>query len=445
MRQAVRVAATIAHGTLRTDIALPEGTTVASLQQVLNIDTARSTIVLADGSQPAPDAVIGIDIPQGTLFTIAAGSALAQRMQLSAAGPGPQRSTSLTGAALAVLLGFGFPLAFLVLPLSNPQLDAGLPLRLASAAVALAAAAVLIRRSRATESLLIPLAVPALMGIATLAAVDPRFPAAAPIAAAAGLTAAAVTSFFCWQFGRGTANATLGLWVLIALVGWGAAMIGASSSQVGAALLCLGVGAVVLAPAVASPVPDSQLLDLELLRTAASGIRVPDPPKPTRITSRRARRTVATTDAVIATVALAGVVVAVVASVFLAPAINLHSLTGLTALAALILAAVGLALLPRGYHAPLMLIAPRVGAATITAVTAVACLAAGTPAALIGAALLALAAFGVVVGTAASQRSHKSALLGRIADIVQGVALGLLFPAALVASSTFELIWQGAS
>lgn len=445
MTQAVRVAATIAHGALRTDIALPEGMTVAGLQQVLNIDTARSTIVLPDGTPPAPDAIIGVDLPQGTLFTIAAGSAAAQLAHATAPSPSQQRPASLTGAALAVILGFGFPLAFIVIPLLNPSADVGLPLRLAAALAALTSVAVLLHRDRTTGSILTAVVVPALIGMAAMAVVDPAFPAAVRVAAAVGVTAAALASFASWQFGRGTASATLGLWGLTALVGLGAALTNASSAQVGAALICLGVGAVVLAPVVASPVPDSQLLDLELLATAASGIRIPDPPRPTRITSRRVRGTVATTAAVIATLTLAGVSLAVIGSVFLIPAVAVDSLTGLTAMATLVLAAAGLALLPRGYHARLILIAPRVGAAVIISVTAAAAASAGASAALIGATVLTLAASGVVMGTTASYRSHKSALLARIADIVQGLALGLLLPAALVASSTFDLIWQGAS
>lgn len=445
MTQAVRVAATIAHGTLRTDIALPQGTTVAGLQQVLNVDAARSTIVLSDGTPPAPDAIIGVDLPQGTLFTIAEGSASAQSAHTAAPSPGQQRPATFTGAALAIMFGLGFPLAFIVLPLVNPHADTGAPLRFAAALGALASAAVLIHQHRTSQSILTPVVLPALIGMAAMSIIDPAFPAAARVAAAVGVTTAALASFVSWQFGRGTANATLGLWGLTALIGLGAAVTDATSAQVGAALMCLGVGAVVLAPVVASPVPDSQLLDLELLATAASGIRIPDPPKPTRITSRRVRGTVSTTESVIATLTLVGVALAVIASVFLMPAVSLNGLTGLTTLTTLLLAATGLALLPRGYHSRLTLIAPRVGAAVIISVAVLATLSAGTPATLIGAAVLVLAAFAVVMGTTASHQSHRSALLARTADIVQGLALGLLLPAALVASSTFELIWQGAS
>lgn len=445
MTQAVRVAATIAHGSLRTDIALPEGMTVAGLQQVLNIDTARSTIVLPDGTPPAPDAIIGVDLPQGTLFTIAAGSVAAQAAYASAPSPGQQRPAALTGAALAVLIGFGFPLAFIVIPLLNPAADAGLPLRLAAALAALAATTVLIHHDRTAPSILTAVAVPALIGMATMAVVDPAFPAAGRVAAAVGVTTAALASFASWQFGRSTANATFGLWGLTALVGLGAALTGATSAQVGAALICLGVGAVVLAPVVASPVPDSQLLDLKLLATEASGVRIPDPPQPARITSRRVRSTVSTTAGVIATLTLAGVSLAVIGAVCLMPTVRLDSLTGLTTVTTLVLAATGLALLPRGYHSQLILIAPRVGAAVIIALTAFAAMSTGASATLIAAALLTLAALGVVLGTTASHQTHKSALLARTADIVQGFALGLLLPAALVASSTFELIWQGAS
>jgi hypothetical protein len=438
--------ATVVHETARIDVALPAGTTIASLMATLRIDSTNPDLAIAlpDGS-PAPlHAVIGTDVPSGSLLTVASGELIRRsRIEQAEADDEAWLSTAIaTGATVtfSVIIGAGL----IVAPLLVPTLQLGWAVRIAAALAIILALGTLAWGGHAKSVGIGPLVAPGLIGVAAMAPFDPQWPSAPPLALATGSVVAALASFASWQFGRRTSTATVTLWGLLAVIALALAAFQAGPAQVGAALVATGVGAILLAPSLATSVPPSQLLDLPLLSTSASDIRVPTAPKPLRVTPRRVHSTVLEAGTTTDTVTIAGAAIAAIGGATLATQATIANTSGLAAVICLVSATIGLALAPRGSRSTISQVAPRISAATIFAAT-VAGLAREPWPLIIGVTAIIAAAFGVVIGAASSKRDQPSAFWGRTGDILQAISLGLLFPAAFVAADAFELIWQATS
>ena len=290
------------------------------------------------------------------------------------------------------------------------------------------------------------LAVPGLLGAPASALADPASPTATTVALGLALVGATLAGFAIWLVrGDAPAAASAIAWGATALLVCAGLAAGATPANLAPVLLGLGVGAVLLAPRHALPVPESQLLDLPLLTTSAPAVRAAEVASPSRVTRRRMGHTLGWARAVTETTTVAGSVLAAASGFVMALRVDPGTLSGKTGLASLAAAVLALALLPRGQRSRVVRTLPRVAATGLAAGAAAALvgrgLVAGTEvvAALVGLALV------LVWGAVLATREPRSALLGRLADLVQGLALVLVVPTAFVASGLFDLVRQVAS
>lgn len=443
----MRATATIARGPERTDVAVPDGTTIAGLLAMLHIDTSDAdvTVALPDGTPADLGAVIGDELPSGVLLAVTDARATAAASALALRASDEARFTGATGTAAATLFATALGCATLLAPLAEPGIVPPWG-RLAGGALVLAVTAALARRpdlrTRPGWALVLPL----LFGLPFAALVEPGTPVAVPVAVALVLVAAALAAFAGWlRTGSAATAAAAVLWGAVALAVGAGLVAGAGSGALAPLVLAAGVFTVRLAPGFALPVPESQLLDLPLVTTSAPAVRALELPPPARVTRRRVAHTLDFASAVTATATLGGATLAVVAGTLLARVAAPEMMPGQAALVAIAAAVVALALLPRGTRSPLVRIAPRVAAATLLAGATGVLVGRGVlPAPVAAAGLICLAAL-VALGAVLMSREPASALLGRAADLTQGLALTVVVPAAILAAGVFDLVREVAS
>jgi len=412
MAMPIPATATVARGQERRDIAVPPGTTVAGLLAMLHLDTTGEVVVArADGRPVALSASIGGDLPSGVLLALTDPDAVVAARARADAGRGAGFAAPLA-SIVTLMFALAVEVGVLVIPLARPT--AGIPdgARWLGAVVSAGVVLALALRTRLVTTVGGALAVPGLLGAPASALADPASPTATTVALGLALVGATLAGF--------------AIWLVRVLLG-------------------LGVGAVLLAPRHALPVPESQLLDLPLLTTSAPAVRAAEVASPSRVTRRRMGHTLGWARAVTETTTVAGSVLAAASGFVMALRVDLGTLSGKTGLASLAAAVLALALLPRGQRSRVVRTLPRVAATGLAAGAAAALvgrgLVAGTEvvAALVGLALV------LVWGAVLATREPRSALLGRLADLVQGLALVLVVPTAFVASGLFDLVRQVAS
>ncbi|MDO4716153.1 MAG: hypothetical protein Q4B08_01165 [Propionibacteriaceae bacterium] len=439
------VGVTVFHGDNSIDVAVPAGVAVAHLLSVLRIDPHEFGIKVSglDGHPIGLDSVLGETVPSGSVLTVTGAAPQKRRSGVLSSLVQPDEETlvmtvpALLFIALVQVCAIGLPLA----------LSSSLPwwLRLAGAAFTFVMTLLLCRRpllGTTTGALLIP----ALLAAPFAALISPTAPTGVRLGVALAAGVGTTASFVIWALTRQAVAATsAALWGVTAFVAAVTLPTSARVTDVAPILLALGVAAVVLAPRLALPIPESQLVDLPLLTTSAPAVRQPNARPPARITSRRVRYTVRTAEIIAETCTLGGIAIAALASGFVALEADTGSLRGLGAIAELAAAVTLFGLLGRTHRSALMRIAPRAGAVLVAAIAlTVTVLIGRLPASLV---VIALSGLGLVLvwGALLVTREPRSALLGRVGDLVQGLALTLLVPAAIVAAGLFDIVREVAS
>jgi hypothetical protein len=441
---ATLAAATLTYGANRTDVAVPAGTTVAGLLASFRIDATDPSIAvsLSDGQSADPSATIGDDLPSGVLLNVIDTQATFQAQAQAAKREANAGFAGKASATVNIVFATAVSLALIIGPLIWPWLTVGQPLRI-SAGVLLAAGVVILAwrtglAARPAGSLLAP----AFFGMGAASLVDPATPQASLISLTLACTTAALFAVTNWLRGHEHAAAAW-LWGITATGVVVGVLTRANTAEFGSALLVLGVAAVVLAPSYALPMPDSQILDLPLLTTSAVNVRIPTPAEPSKITRRRVSRTLTQAYLVGDAITLGGSALATAGSALLATTVNFTTPSGLAAAVAAGAVTISLLLIPRDHRSPIARVAPRAAAGSVLAIAAVAVSEISGPICVTAGVIL--AAFVTTLGVAFTSQRHPSALLARTADIIQGLALLLVLPAAFVASGAFQLIWQAAS
>jgi hypothetical protein len=441
---APRASATVTFGDERSDVAVPTGTTVAGLLAMLHIDTSDGELAVtrSDGRPAEPGAVIGADLPSGSVLAVTGSRASARALAVAAMVASEGRSLRAPAVAAAFLLA-GLLDVGLLAPLLLGIDPMGLPARVGEAVFALASAVALGLRSDVRDTAIGATLLPLLLGLPFVALLDPKMPTAATLGLAVALWVSLLAGFVLWLAGRrpraAAAAAVIGAVTLVCSV---AMLFGFGAPLVAPLLLALAVLAVVIVPDFSLPVPESQLLDLPLLATAAAAVRTMDVAPPGRITRRRVAFTTDYAQAITDTVTVAGTLTAVGASILTVPLTTPLDATGWGAVATLVCAVGGLGLVARGNRSPLVRVAPRFGAAAITATCAVVGVLGGFLDPIGASGILVLIALLVVFVGVTSASDRRSALVGRLADMAQGLTLVLILPAAIVASGLFDVIRQ---
>lgn len=435
----MRATATIARGTDRTDVAVPPGTTIAGLLAMLHIDTSDADlrVALPDGRRAELGSVIGGDLPSGVLLAVT-GAEATEAARTQAVRDNDEAWGRIFAVSAAALLSVALG-ALLVAPFAGAPTS--LAVRVVAGVITAALALTLALDSRLLAGPAGAVLAPALFGLPAVAAIDPTGPAAASLAVAAALVTAGLASIAAWLWSRHPcAAAAAALWGSLALVVGVGMLLRAGVGTLAPLLAVAGVLAVRLAPRYALPIPETQLLDLPLLATAAATVRAPDVAPPSRITRRRVAHTVDYASAVTDTCTLGGALVVVTTGPIVAWLADPTTMTGQAALATLAAAAGGLSLMPRGHRSRIVRTVPRAAASVLVATVAGILAWRGLVAPELVAAALAGVGCVLAFGAVGATKQPPSALLGRAADLTQALALLLLIPGSLLASGLFDLI-----
>ncbi|MDO4784834.1 MAG: hypothetical protein Q3997_07105 [Propionibacteriaceae bacterium] len=443
---ATRVSVTVFHGDNSIDVSAPSGTAVARLLTLLRIDPYEFGIKVMglDGQPVNLDAALGDAVPAGSVLTVT-GAAPRQRRSgvLAAAEAAGEDRPAMTVPAIAFVVAV--QVCAISLPFALPPSSLAWWPQLVAGALTLLMALVLCRRPL-LRTAAGALAVPALLAVPFAALVPPATPAGARVAVALAAGVGAVAAFGIWAFTRQAAPAaSAALWGVIAFAVAVSVPTPVSVTDVAPVLLLAGATVAVLAPRLALPVPESQLVDLPLLTTSAPAVRQPTARPPARVTPRRVGFTVRTAEMIAETCMLGGVAIAALASGFVAAEAGSGGLRSIGAIIELVAVAALFGLLGRTHRSALMRSAPRAGAVLVTVTALATAVFTGhvsAPAAILGLCLLGLV---LVWGAVLATREPRSALLARIGDLVHGLALTLLPPAALLASGLFEAVREVAS
>lgn len=443
----MRATATIVRGEDRQDVAVPPGTTVAGLLAMLHVDASDADLAVAlpDGRPAGLGSVIGDDLPSGVLLAVTGVRASAATADRAVEASGEARFSAAVAATAGVGFSAALGLAAVVAPLALPD---AMPVwvRLAAAALALATAMPLARRRPFASSPGGALVLPGLLGLPFAVVVPPATTGAVPVSLAVGLIAAALAAGVLWlRTGGPQASAAAALWGSVAVLVPVAIMLGAGTGLLAPALLAATVVAVQLAPRYAVTVPEAQLLDLPLVTTSAPTVRAPEVPPPSRVTRRRVAGTIDRATALTDTATLGACALAGPAGLLAVGVADPATLSGQATLATVGVAVVALALAPRTTRSGLVRSAPRVAAALLLAGAAAVLAVRGLVGVPVLAAALALVATAVPLGTVAATAGPASPLLGRLADLAQGLALAALVPGALLSAGLFDVVRELAS
>jgi hypothetical protein len=443
--KATLAAATLAYGTNRTDVAVPAGTTVGGLLASFRIDANDPAIAIAllDGQSADPSATIGGDLPSGVLLNVIDANATIQALAEAAKREANAGFAGRAAAIVNIIFGAALGLGLILGPLLWPWLAVGQPLRISAGMLLAVAVVVLAWRTGFAEKPAGSLIAPACFGLGAASVIDPGIPQAGLISLAVASATAAVFAVANWLRDHQHTVAAASLWGLTATATIVAVLTGANSAQLGAVLTVLGMAAVLLAPSYALPMPDSQIIDLPLLTTSAASVRAPALSAPSKITRRRVQHTLQQAYLVADAITLGGAFLATVGAALLVGTVSLANTEGQSATVAVFAVAISLALAPRDDRSRAARLAPRIASGAIVSIAALTL--GGILDPILVTAGVIIVAFILAVGVAFASQRHTSAFLTRTADIVQGLALLLLLPAAFVASGAFQLIWQAAS
>ncbi|QWW19831.1 hypothetical protein I6B53_01485 [Schaalia sp. 19OD2882] len=439
--------ATLLDGPLRQDLSVPQGTTVAGLLSILKVDTSGGLVRVTrvDGTPVDPSSTIGVDLPSGVLLALSGGRANSEALTRAAGrvvSPWVRPTVAtLTLSVLVAVLVITTLLAplFAWLPLSWPVRGVGAALTLVLSVGAL------------TRQVVRDSAAGVLVGTAALGTIPTVvLPVGWELSGQLVLLCCAwgglLAAVALWVFHRTATTVTcVGLWALVAVVGTGTALTGASSQAVWAVTLGLCALGLTIVPSLSFRIPDTQLLDLPLVTTSAPTVRAPKVSAPAKITPARIRRSLDEAHGRANLLVIALCVLALAAAVDAAALVDPTTWQGRCALALYLSSAAALALVPRSLRSPLGRIAPR---ATAVAIVVVALTCHGMTSTLgtgVVAAILVLSGTAFALANALAGPDGPTALVRRLGDIVQSFSLLLALPCAIYASGAFTRVWQVAS
>ncbi|WP_022868608.1 hypothetical protein [Schaalia vaccimaxillae] len=438
---------TIIDGSGPHDYTVPEGTTVAGLMAMIEVDLSQGAINLTtpNGRAVAAGAVIGRDLPSGSIIALS-GRKESRRIASQAAHRNafPWMRRVLSGIVLltALIIAEG---AVLVAPFFTSWAPPG-PLRWATGLVCALVCvwAITIKRVRQMPWLVISLSL--LFGLTALAIIPPTSEFATVAAPLATFWWALIGSIVAWNiYGFVVASTLSWIWAVIVAVSTIRALLEIEFADLSPIFLAVCVLSISLAPTLALRIPETQLLDMPLVATTAGSLRGPTPHPPSKITMPRVLRTMDEATSRTQTILIALTVVILTCIPSVCQMMDSQTWKGRAALAVLVLSCVALLICGRGQRDVSSRILPRIAAVAIgigaltspPVITTI-----GVPltvAILLSTGLISLSA--VVI----TSRKGPAALTGRILDILEAFSLIFILPIAVYATGAFDFIRQVAS
>lgn len=468
---ATMVSVTVIDSDGTSDFAAPEGTTVAGLCAMLEIDLSLPSVRIsyADGRPLEGGAVLGRDLPAGS--TIALSSRVLSAQQLNEASA--RQENQWLSPALA-LVGFCFLIlgavsALCLLPLlgdaalvgyqhveEGPQWAramSAIPLwvRALCSLICCVASVIPLFASRKVRSRpMLLLLLPALAGYSAIGFVSIAGIHALTIAPVVGVWVALIVSL-------AVVSLTVTPSALSALIAWVSATvlvtIGAipffSLINIAPLSVMVGVYLLLMAPRLALRVPDSQLVDASAVQTIASRIRQPPVQKPSPVTGGRMATVLGHTEARNTLLVVASSIFILAGGFWLprrvVPVDDMGQ--GIASLVLIIAAIIVLLTAPRATRTHLGHILPRLTACALLYVllfgdwiTLPGTLGWMYP--LIPLSIILILGIVTVIMTGFVEPKGHAALVGTILDFIQTFCTFALLPAAFMSSGLFLFAWR---
>lgn len=468
---ATMVSVTVIDSDGTSDFAAPEGTTVAGLCAMLEIDLSLPSVRIsyADGRPLEGGAVLGRDLPAGS--TIALSSRVLSAQQLNEASA--RQENQWLSPALA-LVGFCFLIlgavsSLCLLPLlgdaalvgyqhveEGPQWAramSAIPLwvRALCSLICCVASVIPLFASRKVRSRpMLLLLLPALAGYSAIGFVAVAGVHALTIAPVVGVWVALIVSL-------AVVSLTVTPSALSALIAWVSATvlvtIGAipffSLINIAPLSVMVGVYLLLMAPRLALRVPDSQLVDASAVQTIASRIRQPPVQKPSPVTGGRMATVLGHTEARNTLLVVASSIFILAGGFWLprrvVPVDDMGQ--GIASLVLIIAAIIVLLTAPRATRTHLGHILPRLTACALLYVllfgdwiTLPGTLGWMYP--LIPLSIILILGIVTVIMTGFVEPKGHAALVGTILDFIQTFCTFALLPAAFMSSGLFLFAWR---
>lgn len=468
---ATMVSVTVIDSDGTSDFAAPEGTTVAGLCAMLEIDLSLPSVRIsyADGRPLEGGAVLGRDLPAGS--TIALSSRVLSAQQLNEASA--RQENQWLSPALA-LVGFCFLIlgavsALCLLPLlgdaalvgyqhveEGPQWAramSAIPLwvrALCSLICCIASVIPLFASRKVRSRPMLLLLLPALAGYSAIGFVAVAGVHALTIAPVVGVWVALIVSL-------AVVSLTVTPSALSALIAWVSATvlvtIGAipffSLINIAPLSVMVGVYLLLMAPRLALRVPDSQLVDASAVQTIASRIRQPPVQKPSPVTGGRMATVLGHTEARNTLLVVASSIFILAGGFWLprrvVPVDDMGQ--GIASLVLIIAAIIVLLTAPRATRTHLGHILPRLTACALLYVllfgdwiTLPGSLGWMYP--LIPLSIILILGIVTVIMTGFVEPKGHAALVGTILDFIQTFCTFALLPAAFMSSGLFLFAWR---
>lgn len=468
---ATMVSVTVIDSDGTSDFAAPEGTTVAGLCAMLEIDLSLPSVRIsyADGRPLEGGAVLGRDLPAGS--TIALSSRVLSAQQLNEASA--RQENQWLSPALA-LVGFCFLIlgavsSLCLLPLlgdaalvgyqhveEGPQWAramSAIPLwvrALCSLVCCIASVVPLFASRKVRSRPMLLLLLPALAGYSAIGFVAVAGIHALTIAPVVGVWVALIVSL-------AVVSLTVTPSALSALIAWVSATvlvtIGAipffSLINIAPLSVMVGVYLLLMAPRLALRVPDSQLVDASAVQTIASRIRQPPVQKPSPVTGGRMATVLGHTEARNTLLVVASSIFILAGGFWLprrvVPVDDMGQ--GIASLVLIIAAIIVLLTAPRATRTHLGHILPRLTACALLYVllfgdwiTLPGSLGWMYP--LIPLSIILILGIVTVIMTGFVEPKGHAALVGTILDFIQTFCTFALLPAAFMSSGLFLFAWR---
>ena len=468
---ATMVSVTVIDSDGTSDFAAPEGTTVAGLCAMLEIDLSLPSVRIsyADGRPLEGGAVLGRDLPAGS--TIALSSRVLSAQQLNEASARQENQWLSPALALVgfCLLILGAVSALCLLPLlgdaalvgyqhveEGPQWAramSAIPLwvrALCSLICCIASVIPLFASRKVRSRPMLLLLLPALAGYSAIGFVAVAGVHALTIAPVVGVWVALIVSL-------AVVSLTVTPSALSALIAWVSATvlvtIGAipffSLINIAPLSVMVGVYLLLMAPRLALRVPDSQLVDASAVQTIASRIRQPPVQKPSPVTGGRMATVLGHTEARNTLLVVASSIFILAGGFWLprrvVPVDDMGQ--GIASLVLIIAAIIVLLTAPRATRTHLGHILPRLTACALLYVllfgdwiTLPGSLGWMYP--LIPLSIILILGIVTVIMTGFVEPKGHAALVGTILDFIQTFCTFALLPAAFMSSGLFLFAWR---
>ena len=433
---------TVLHGMSKRDVAVPVGTTVASLMRMLEIDPTSMTLAHPDGTPVGLEQVIGPDLPSGAVLTLSGSvesATIAKQVATRAASPWLRPTlvlvvflTLMTSIETACLIGPA--LGWWFVPVA---------LRVTAAVICAVTVAVSLRWWRLRNTAPGLLATTTLIGICGTAALPPSTIFLSQLAVAVTTWTALMAALCIWLIDKSALSATLAaVWGAVSLLASFVIMWDIPITMVAPLVMAVATIAVSTIPSFAFRIPETQLLDLPTVTTSAPTVRAPQVAPPSPITAGKIRRTISEAtarDQLLLIVCCSAVgITAFPAS----RTMGADQWTGVVGTVMMVTAFLSMALVPRARRDRLGRILPRISALLIL----IAALTTPSTSQALGSQIttliLTIMAATLSIAATALAKARPSALIGRMADITQTFSVFLLLPAAIYAAGLFDLVRQ---